>query len=145
MAVRGGFDAAEGSPAERRRSPGAKTSPGRSGFAWQHDATRIFDGVRDGQSRDRTNQQPVECGVFFGRLERRRSGGYRERLLGGRSWQRRRRLDSRASAFLRDLWTETDAGANSVKRTLSRERERVRLARSGGADGAHRWRFAGLV
>ena len=98
----------------------------------------IFDGVRDRQFFERQDEQSMGCGAVGRWLERRRGRGDCIGLLGRRSGERRRRIDPCAGAFLRDLRIEADPGAHSGHRTFSRRRRRIRLDRSGRADGADR-------
>ncbi len=65
-----------------------------------------------------------------------RSRGDRLWMLGRRCRQRRRRVDSRAGAFLRDMRAEADARKNSGDWAFSCRRRRLFLDRRCWTDGA---------
>src|SRR5271165_1063055 len=66
-------------------------------------------------------------------------------MLHGRGGKRRRRIDPRARAFLRDLWTEADTGENCRDGTLSAGRRGVWMDWRSRADGADGGGCAGVV
>ena len=63
----------------------------------------------------RPHQQPVGSRPHAGRIERRRSGGYRRGHVGRRRRQRRRRIDSRPRPLQRHLRTQAHARAHSLR------------------------------
>jgi hypothetical protein len=91
------------------------------------------------------NQQSMGSGTHSRRLKRRRGRGNCCGHVCRRRGQRRRRFDSRAGALQWHLWLETDAGANSRNRPLSRLRGTFRLDRCCRSDGAHGCRFESSV
>ncbi len=96
-----------------------------------HERGRAADGVGNRQRAVRAHQQSVGARSDTGRIQRRRGGRDRRRPLGGRHRQRRRRVDSRAGAFQRDLWPQADpwSGArdgpsSNVRRSICADRGR---------------------
>ena len=120
IAVSGGIAAARGLCAEARRATGGAVACGGRDYFGEYEHAGIFDGVGERQSDSREDEQSVESGALGGGIERRRSGGDFVGMLVWGSGERRRRIDSRAGAFLRDLRVEADAGARAFDGTLSR-------------------------
>src|SRR3984885_4883009 len=132
----GGVAAARRLCAKRRRAAGGAVARGGRDYFGEYEHAGIFDGVGEQQSNPRRDEQSVESGLFGGRIERRRGGGDFVRMLVWRNRKRRRRIDSRAGSFLRDLRAEANAGASAFDGTLSAGSGSVVVAWCGGADGA---------
>ena len=138
MAGASGIVAAERVCAATRCAPCGAAACCRRDCFREYKYAGIFDGVRDRQFFEWQDKQSLGCGEVGRRLERRRGRSDRIGMLGGRSGERRGRIDPRAGAFLRDLRTETDPGAHSGHRTFSRRRRRIRMDWRCWADGADR-------
>ena len=80
---------------------------------------------------------PWDLDPHAGRVERRRVGGDRRRVLGRRPGQRRRRIDSGAGALHRHLRAQADAGPGALDRSPAGVPRPVLAHRRGRTDGAH--------